>query len=168
MNSQKKTASAAGIIAQLSFFILFSPAGFAAEPSLRFDGTMIEPPPCVINGGTPISVDFGNAVMTTRVDGVNYIKEVTYGLSCTEATSKTLRLQIKGSAASFDSTRLATDKGDLAIALTANGKALPVNQWLNYTDPSKPVLKAVPVKKTGATLAGGAFKATATMMIDYQ
>lgn len=167
MKSKNNMAMSAWIIIQLALGGLFSPVANAVN-MLKFDGTMIEPPPCVINGGSPINVDFGNEVMTTRVDGVNYIKDVNYILSCTEATSKTLRMQIKGGGASFDSTKLSTDKNDLAIALTANGNALPVNEWLNYNDPSKPALKAVPVKKTGATLTGGAFKATATMMIDYQ
>lgn len=151
------------------FLIVFSAlTENSVAARLNFDGTMIEPPPCIINGGSPINVDFGNEVMTTRVDGKNYIKDVTYSLQCTGATSKALRMQIKGTGAGFDSTKLATDKADLAIALTANGDALPVNQWLNYNDPTKPALKAVPVKKDGATLTGGAFKATATMMIDYQ
>ncbi|WP_421671713.1 fimbrial protein [Rahnella sp. EDr1-12] len=151
------------------FLIVMSGLNESSEAArLNFDGTMIEPPPCTINGGSPINVDFGNEVMTTRVDGKNYIKDVNYSLQCSGATSKTLRLQIKGTGASFDSTKLATDKADLAIALTANGSALQVNKWLNYNDPSKPALKAVPVKKDGATLTGGAFRATATMMIDYQ
>lgn len=28
-------------------------------------------PPCIINGGRPIEVDFGDEVMTTRIDGAN-------------------------------------------------------------------------------------------------
>lgn len=152
----------------LNLMIFGSAFSHAAQPYIKFDGTLIEPPPCTINGGAPINVDFGNEVMTTRVDGINYIKDIIFSLECSGATSKTLRLQIKGTGASFDSTKLASDKADLAIALTANGSAFPVNQWLNYNDPSKPVLKAVPVKKDNATLTGGAFKATATMMIDYQ
>lgn len=160
-----KTSLMAGL---LTAPMLLSPSAFAAPGDMKFHGTLLEPPPCVLNGGTPIDVDFGSTVMTTRVDGANYIQTVNYNMVCNNPILNTLRLKIQGTGASFDGEKLLTDKADLAIALSANGQALPINTWLNFTNPARPVIKAVPVKKAGTKLAGGAFNATATMMVDYQ
>lgn len=139
-----------------------------AAGEMTFKGTLIEPPPCVINGSKPIDVDFGTTVMTSRVDGVNYIKDITYSLVCDKPALNTMRMQIKGTAAPFSAAALNTDKADLAITIKSGGKEFPVNTWLNFTHPTQPVLQAVPIKKAGAELKGGAFAAQATMMIDYQ
>lgn len=155
-----------GIVGNLTLLASLFPA-FASN-RVNFSGSVLEEPPCIFNEGAPVVVDFGTAVITTRIDGVNYSKEVAYSLVCTSPPSNTLRLQVKGTASSFDSNKLATDKPDLAISITADNKDLPVNHWLNFTNPARPLLKVVPVKKTDAVLKGGMFSATGTIMVDYQ
>lgn len=129
--------------------------------------TVVAPPPCVINDDRPIDVAFGD-VMTTRVDGDNYKMPVNYTLSCTDAPSNAMKLQVKGTGAAFDATVLQTNKTGLGIELRQGDSKLAVNDWLNFTYPNKPELWAVPVKQTGATLTGGEFSAGATMAVDYQ
>ncbi|MDR7021458.1 fimbrial protein [Aeromonas salmonicida] len=133
-----------------------------------FTGTLVVPPPCVINGNNAISVDFGNDMLAGRIDGVNYEKPISYTLECTGATNNSLKLQFQGSGASFDSTVLTTSKTDLGLELRSDGSKLPLNSWLLFTDPARPVLTAVPVKSSGSTLSGGAFTATSTLLVDYQ
>lgn len=53
-------------------------------------------PPCVINGGQPIEVNFGDEVMTTRIDGSNYRRPVNYTLTCNGQSSNALKLQVQG------------------------------------------------------------------------
>ncbi|HHL2502357.1 TPA: fimbrial protein, partial [Yersinia enterocolitica] len=128
--------------------MLFSGTVLAAG-EMNFKGKLIEPPNCTINSGKPIEVDFGNEVMTSRVDGKLYIKPITHGLKCTSPELKAMKLQIKGGGASFDGKSLKTSNENLAIELQANGKKLNANEWLNfdYTDEaSVPKLTAVPVK----------------------
>lgn len=156
----------AGVVGQLLLYVASFPA--FADNKVSFSGSVMDEPPCIFNEGAPVVVDFGTTVITTRIDGVIYSKEVAYNLVCTSPPSNTLRLQVKGTASSFDSNKLATDKPDLAIAITADSKELPVNQWLNFTNPARPLLKVVPVKKTDAVLKGGVFSATGTIMVDYQ
>lgn len=144
------------------------PFSALAEARLTFQGTVLDDPPCIFNSGYVINIDFGATIITTRVDGINYSQEVKYNLVCTTPPLNTLRMQIIGVGAAFDAKNLSTDKSNLSISFFADGKALPVNQWLNFTLPQQPQLKAVPVKKTGSTLTGGSFIATATMMIEYQ
>lgn len=130
--------------------------------------TVVAPPPCIINGDQVIDVDFGSDVVTRRVDGVNYLKTVDYSLVCNGNISNAMKLQIQGATTAFDRSALQTNMADLGVALKANGSALTVNDWVNFTYPNKPVLQAVPVKRAGSTLNGGDFSAGATLMVDYQ
>lgn len=129
--------------------------------------TVVKPPPCTINDDRPIEVDFGD-VMTTRVDGNNYKMPVNYTLSCSDASSNAMKLQVNGNGASFDGTVLRTDKTGLGVELRQGDNKLAVNSWLNFTYPQKPEIWAVPVKQNGTTLTGGEFTAGATMKVAYQ
>lgn len=149
---------------------------FAALPMLAWGSatatvtvkvTVVLPPPCVINDDRPIEVEFGD-VMTTRVDGDNYKMPVIYTLSCTGGTPNAMKLQVKGTGATFDATVLQTNKTGLGIEIRQGAGKLAVNDWLNFTYLNKPELWAVPVKQSGATLTGGDFSAGATMAVDYQ
>ena len=48
---------------------------------MQFRGGLIAPPPCVINAGAKIDVDFGSA-WDQKVDGVNYRQAIDYHLDC--------------------------------------------------------------------------------------
>jgi len=43
-----------------------------------------------------------------------------------------------------------------------------VNSTVRFTHPNFPVVQAVPVKRAGSTLTGGAFNAAATLVVEYQ
>ncbi|CRM29998.1 fimbrial protein [Pseudomonas fluorescens] len=139
-----------------------------AETSLTIRAVIIAPPPCVINGGSTLDVPFGNDLLTSRVDGVNYRRGVPYTVTCDSPFSNALSLELKGTAASFDNRALATRKADLGVRLFVNGADWPLNTAVNFTYPNFPVVQAVPVKRAGSTLTGGAFDATATLVVDYQ
>lgn len=142
--------------------------GSGADTTINITGTVIAPLSCVINGNQAIMVDFGNDLVTTRVDGSNYIKTVDYSLTCKNNTSNAIKMKIEGAATAFNNSALQTNQADLGIALRANGQPLPINSWLNFTYPNKPVLQAVPVKRAGGTLRTGDFSVAATLMVDYQ
>ncbi len=129
--------------------------------------TVVAPPPCVINGNRTIEVDF-NEVMIAQIDGKNYRMPVNYSLSCSGQSKNSMKLQVQGTGAAFDSTVLKTNKTGLGIQLQQGGSKLAVNSWLNFTYPNTPELWAVPVKPSGVTLSVGEFTAGATMKVDYQ
>lgn len=139
-----------------------------AETRLSIRAVIIAPPPCVINAGSTLDVPFGNDLLTSRIDGVNYRRGVPYTVSCNSPFSNALTLELKGTAASFDGRALATRKADLGVRLFVNGADWPLNTAVNFTYPNLPVVQAVPVKRAGSTLTGGAFDATATLVVDYQ
>lgn len=45
---------------------------FAQTATVKVSVTVMQPLPCTINGGRPIEVDFGDEVMTTRINGNFY------------------------------------------------------------------------------------------------
>ena len=142
--------------------------GAQAETNLTIRAVIIAPPPCVINSGSTLDVPFGNDLLTSRVDGVNYRRGVPYTVTCSSPFSNALTLQLRGTGAAFDSRVLVTRKPDLGVKLFINGADWPLNTVVNFTYPNVPVVQAVPVKRPGSKLTGGAFNTTATLVIDYQ
>lgn len=149
------------------FSVLLTSIAANAMP-VNIRGTIILPPPCTINNNQTIRVDFGDEVMTTRIDGINYKQTIVYSLNCDIQKSNNLKMSIQGGTAGFGTGYLSTNKSDLGIALYYGTQRLNINTWFNYTYPNQPVLYAVPVKRSGATLTGGEFTASATLLIDYQ
>lgn len=137
------------------------------DVDMKLYGTLIEPPPCVINNDKPIEVDFGE-VMTTRVDGNNYKTLINYSLTCTRPKSNALSLTISGSAASFSTTALKTNKTGLGVRILVGNTPYTINSSLKFTNPNKPTLYAVPVQQNGVSLTEGEFSSTATIGVAYQ
>ena len=142
--------------------------GVMAQVSVYIRGVILAPPPCVINAGSTLNVPFGDDLMTTRIDGVNYRRGVPYTLTCGPQPSNNMKITLQGSGAGFGSAYLGTSKSDLGIKLLLNGAAWPLNNAVNFTYPTLPVIEAVPVKNPGSTLTGGAFSASATLVVALQ
>ncbi|MFV8762042.1 fimbrial protein [Yersinia enterocolitica] len=152
--------------------ILFSGTVLAADEGasqgeMTFKGTLIEPPVCTLDGKT-IEVDFGEHVMTSRVDQGLYSQPLKHGLDCNGSVISDLKLKIVGTASSFDPKSLITTADGLAIQISADSKKLPVNEWLNFDKANVPEMEVVLVKDKDTELKGGKFTALATMMVDYQ
>lgn len=138
-------------------------------------GILQDPPPCTINNGGDIDVNFGDKVGVESVDGVNYRMPLDYRISCTENRSTSvnigLKLTLKGVASGFDGNAIHTNINDLGIRIYVNnGKGDIVfepGKTVKITD-GIPQLFAVPVKKAGAILPEGHFEATATLAVEYQ
>jgi type 1 fimbria pilin len=140
-----------------------------ADTNLTIRAVIIAPPPCVINSGSTLNVPFGNDLLTSRVDGVSYRREVPYTVRCDPPVfNNAMTLELKGTAAAFDSNVLLTGKTDLGVKLFVNGADWPLNTAVRFTHPSFPTVQAVPVKRVGSTLTGGAFNAAATLVVEYQ
>ncbi|AHY06097.1 fimbrial protein [Serratia plymuthica] len=152
----------------LASLVLLYCSQVQAVPTIKVTVTIVAPPPCVINNNNLIEVNFGNDVMTTRIDGSYKKQPVVYSVECKNAPNNAMKMQIQGNSAGFDGEVLQTNKDDLGVALLRNGNRQPINTWVNFTYPNLPKFEAVPVKQAGATLSGGAFSAGATMQVEYQ
>lgn len=131
-------------------------------------GTLVDAPQCTVNGNDKIDVDFGDDMITRLVDGVNYKTPLIYALSCTSLAQQGLTLTINGSAASFGTGLLKTDKAGLGIRLYNGSTALIPGTPVTFTYGSPPTLYAVPVAQDNTTLTAGAFSGTGTMVFAYQ
>ncbi|WP_121500745.1 fimbrial protein [Entomohabitans teleogrylli] len=140
-----------------------------ADAVVNFSGILVEQPPCEVSGnqGDIISVDFGD-VMTTRIDGENYKREIDFTLDCQQAVNNALKLRITGTPASFDPSALAGGKTGFGIAFLHGTQRLALGSWLNFSPVSVPELAAVPVKDGSVNLDGGAFNVVASLVVDYQ
>lgn len=136
---------------------------------MEFRGTLLEPPPCTINSGNNITVDFGLKVGIKKVDGVNYMQDINYDLVCEPNThSWVLKLKLTGNPTSFDNAAVQTNISGLGIKILRDGQPFIMGSEITTTPISKPQLRAVPVQQPGILLTEGAFEAVATLQADYQ
>lgn len=137
---------------------------------MTFHGTLIEPPPCTINDGNQVDVDFGDRVGINKVDGVNYRQRLNYQITCDSAlgSSWALTLSLSGVAVGFDNEAVLTDKTGLGIRIYQNDTPFTPNSSLKINLVNPPTLEAVPIKQPGATLTEGVFEAWATLRADYE
>lgn len=160
-----KPLSLRNVLLPIGFLISTS---VLADATVNFSGMLIEAPPCVVHNNNVITVNFGNEVMTTRIDGAQYRKLIDFDLDCSMAVSSSQKVRISGTQAGFDSTALAGGKTGLGIALYNGNTRLNVGSWVNFTDPNVPNLYAVPIKQSGVTLSGGPFRVLASLVVEYQ
>jgi type 1 fimbria pilin len=154
------------VISFLCFFNVVAQAGTSSATIALEVNVVAEP--CVINNGNAIAVEFGNNLLTSQIDGVQYAKTLEYTLDCSNAAKDAVKMKISGNAATFDKTILQASQPALGIKFLSNGDSMDLDNWLNFDRNNPPVLQAIPVKDSGGTLVAGEFTATATMTIDYQ
>lgn len=145
-------------------------AGIRGVPGITYvtiRGNVIAPPPCVINNGNTILVDFGE-VMSTRIDGQRYKQPVNYTAECTKMPTNAMTLAITGNTAGFDAGLLQTEIAGLGVRMLYQGRQLNPGEKVKFTYPVFPALEAVPVRDMTAVLTGGDFSAVATLDLDYQ
>lgn len=142
----------------------------AAADNMMFHGTLIEHPPCTINDGQPIEIDFGE-VGVNKIDGQNYAQTFTIKYDC-EGTSTDKALRYLGAATTFDTAAVQSNIADFGIQLQHQkdgaitpfvvGSTLPIPSYLGAS-----TFVATPVKKAGAELSEGAFTSAATLQLEY-
>lgn len=140
----------------------------AASANLTFTGTLNEPPPCTIDAGNTIEVDFGD-VGVKRVDGEKYRRGVGYTISCgTDTLPWLLKLSVNGTPTGYDGAALQTSAPELGIRIFQNNLPFRLNTPMDITLSSPPILEVVPVKRPGAVLVPARFTAVATLLAEYE
>ncbi|OAD98027.1 fimbrial protein [Pantoea sp. OXWO6B1] len=154
----------------LFFIILYFPlcVFYAnAVENMRFHGTLINTPDCHINNGETIQVEFNN-VGVNKVNGVNYAKKIDYTISCDGDVDENLYLSMDGEGVSWDAAAVKTSSDNLAIEIRRDGQPFVLGTRIKLEPGKLPELIAVPVKKSGNSLASGEFSAGATLIASYQ
>lgn len=136
---------------------------------VNFSGTLLSPPPCTIDNGNMIDVDFGQKVAIKKVDGSHYIQTVSYTINCSPGVPTwSLGLSFNGTETAYDNAAVVTDKSGLGIRMLRDGQPFVMNNRITINAASPPKLEVVPVKDPGIELTDGPFEATATLFADYQ
>ncbi|MGQ6230874.1 fimbrial protein [Serratia sp. IR-2025] len=145
-------------------------ASAAGGNNLNFSGTLVDMPPCNINDGQPLDIEFGEMGIN-KVDGTNYAQTFTIIYDC-EGTSKDKVLRYLGNVTAFDKAAVQSNIADFGIQLRHSrnesvtpfevGQTIPI---ASYTSSSTFI--ATPVKKAGVELREGAFTAGATLQLEY-
>ncbi|EPF7467185.1 fimbrial protein [Serratia marcescens] len=158
---------------QISLFIILSgllpvvPSLAVEDVAINLHGGLIAPPPCVINDGGKIDVDFGERVGVNKVDGQNYREKINYNVTCQpNVHSWLMTLTLQGNTA-FDKTAIQTNNVSLGIKIYQNGLSFDVNSRIKIIPDALPVLEAVPIKKPGVELLAGEFIAVASLRAEY-
>ncbi|AYO39782.1 fimbrial protein [Serratia sp. P2ACOL2] len=153
-----------------SLVTTLAPLPVLAEENMRFRGELIELPPCVINGGEQIEVNFGR-IGVGKVDGVNYMQTVDYRLECAPGSGGSgLGLTLISTNSPRGQDIMVTNLMGLGLRMTLNGKPLNLNQRVLIDSENPPVMQAVPVEDLdpGWHLSVGTFEVLATLLADYQ
>lgn len=139
----------------------------ATQFSFTIKGTVVSGPACILNANTAIDVKFGSALQTTSIDGSNYATPVPFTLTCVGNPSS-LRLRFQGPTTDFGTGVLSTNFLDLGIQLLKpDNSVLAMGEWFTFAySAMPPAITAVPVKRPGATLPGGVFNSTATLLVE--
>ena len=134
---------------------------------INITGNVIAPPPCLINDGKMIEVNFGE-VMSTRINDSNYKQPIEYTATCQKRPTNAMKVYITGNATGFYSNALQTNITGLGVRILYQGKLLGLGSAVKFTYPNLPKLEAIPVRDNRETLVGGDFVANATLHVDYQ
>lgn len=139
--------------------------------TLSISGILVDTPDCVVNNQNPIEVDFGEDVVISRIDGLNYKKtRILYSLLCTSLAKQGLKVTITGEPAAFNAGLLATSKPALGIQLLDESTPLtPGNSVaFNYNNGVTPELWAVLAVQNNTLPTAGSFDGSGTMVFEYQ
>ncbi|ANC42846.1 fimbrial protein [Hafnia alvei] len=148
-------------------------------------GIITVPDKCIINQGTPISVEFGAIPNTSeKLNGNNYVQQVPIQVQCKGGSFDTGYLNIKmgiqsagSGVASFNSDYLGTnganDRRDLGIVIKdSSGSTVVPNQFYDVPgfNNNQGVwnLTAAPIAKPGSIIPEGEFDAAATVVAQFQ
>lgn len=166
MNSRKKVILYC-FSAISAFFFLYPLFSHAFSVGVTIRGKVLSPP-CTINGGRDIFVNFGSGILPGSINGINHEKPLPYTVDCPAGTSNLLKLQVAGTGAAFNASLLSTNKNNLAIEIKSNGTRLAINNWIDFVYPTQPALSAVLVRNSTGSISLGTINATATIIVEYR
>lgn len=144
--------------------------GYSAE-NMSFHGTLREHPPCEINDGRPVEINFGE-VGVNKIDGQNYAQTFKLTYECA-GNGTNMVVRYMGVAAPFDSAAVESNIKDFGIKLSilsVDGVLKPFVVGTTLFVPSNQSesrFVATPVKKTGADLVGEGFTSSAMLQLEY-
>ncbi|ENU1228713.1 MULTISPECIES: fimbrial protein [Providencia] len=152
----------------LSAILSFTSAAKDYETKISIKGNLITPPPCHIDDGKDIEVDFGN-VSIKSIQGNDQKRQVNYQIQCGENKNNwSMYLMLDGIKSDFDINGLNTGINNLAVKFQLSDTELELGKKYLINPSSPGVLWAVLVRNGNNELKTGDFIANGTMVVEYQ
>lgn len=140
--------------------------------NLEFKGTLVEPPPCSLNGGNTVYVNFGEKLSIRKVENGVYRQHLDLDMACEESSQAwQMTLFFTGEPATFDAdnaTVVSAQQANLGVKLFASNQPLKMNTPVRLNGNELPQLEAVLVQKADSELHEGEFSAKATLRVAYE
>ncbi|HHK4130846.1 TPA: fimbrial protein [Enterobacter roggenkampii] len=154
----KKTAAVC-VFAYLSL----TPA-YADDLRVTVNFTVLEAP-CTVNSGNPISIGFGDEILTTSIAGDLQKKNIAMTFNCASNTYTGKITIVPGAISSFDENAIATNIAGLAIKVNLDDKRVRMNEAHVVDLNTVPKYEAVLLKDPSVVLQPGKFMASATFRL---
>lgn len=141
-----------------------------AAGDLTFHGYLVRPPTCVISNDQTIEVNFVD-VQIDEIDGNKFMQDLPYTIDCDSPDRYSdlgMTLTLTGNVTDFNTAAIVTDVSGLGIEILHDSIPFQLGSTLTVNEQALPVLKAVPVKKSGVVMYSGNFEGWATLQVDYQ
>lgn len=145
-------------------------ANAASQVTVNIVGTVQAGPPCVINGGKLIEINFGD-VQINAIDGRYKTIPIPFTLDCTRAVTNELRLKMQGETGPPPNQYMLAVPGNpnLSIELYKDGSWSFFNTWQNFNSNAQSSYQAVLIKKDpNKPVIAGMFSASAILMVEYR
>lgn len=140
--------------------------------NVEFTGTLITPPPCVIEQDNTVQVKFGDKIGIRKIPAGVYRQPVPLNLQCDENTqSWQLVFSVTGNSADFDAdnaTVVTFQQAALGVKIYLDGQPFELGKKVKVNWDALPSIEAVLVQRDGETLVEGDFTALATVRAEYQ
>lgn len=152
------------------FVCLFSFQGVAEDNKTKviIKGNLLTPPPCKVNDGNLIEVNFGPVAIKT-INGYEQKRELNYQITCEQNLNNwNMFLSIDGAKSSFDNNGLKTNINDLAVKFMLGNSIMDLNKKYAVDLNNPETIWAVLVKKQNSELAPGNFVSGGTLFVEYQ
>ncbi|MCU6159786.1 fimbrial protein [Enterobacter bugandensis] len=144
-------------------FLSLKPA-YAGELRVTVNFTVLETP-CTVNSGKPISVGFGDEILTTAIAGDLQKQDIAMTFSCAANNYTGKMTVVPGTISTFDDNAIATNIEGLAIKVNLDNSRIKMNE-AHVVDLNKaPKYEAVLLKDPTVTLTAGKFTASATFRL---
>ncbi|MEQ4676386.1 fimbrial protein [Providencia vermicola] len=152
----------------LMLMLPFTSSAKDYETEISIKGNLITPPPCHIDDGKEIEVDFEN-VSVKSIQGNDQKKQVNYQIQCGENKNNwAMYLKLNGPKSAFDLNGLSTGVDNLAVKFQLAEQDLELGKKY-LIDPNNPgILWAVLVRNGSNEISTGDFVANATMVVEYE
>lgn len=121
---------------------------------------------CQINGGKPLTVDFGNNIHIANIKKRGVTKPFSFTIICTTPPKGLINLKFSGDEPDSHKGLLKTSSPGLAIGIFENGNNYTINTALSFSYDSQPLLMAE-LYLLSDTIEPGPFSATAMITIEY-